>query len=390
MRASILLLTGVALMASYVVLMAAWQSAGDRLVDFNDLVPPRIADVMIAGWSFFIGASVGSFLNVVAWRMPRGDTINGRSHCPRCCNVLQWYDNLPVFGWLALGGRCRYCRLPISARYPLVEAAVGFCVMAIVVRGVYSDASNLPFWPKRYGYATSLWMPYLSGDSMAIIAYHVTAIACVWALSLVRANGSSLPRRLVAWCLFLVAVPMLVLPFLAIVPWTVRESETWRADGLYLNAALRVLSGCAVAVLLARMMARYVCPEADPKLNPLGESTTRLIDLVMLIATVAILIGWQAAVPVTVFAILIGALLPAMFVTANDPLARFALGLPIATTFQLCYWGELHRWDYWPSVNTAPGITLAWGAIVLVLPRILVTAPRNKAIEPDLDPTESD
>jgi len=389
-RAAILLLTAFVVAASYVVLMARWQSANDRLVQFTDLIPPRIADVMIAGWSFFIGSSIGSFLNVVAWRMPRGMTINGRSHCPRCDNTLQWYDNLPVFGWLALGGRCRYCRLPISPRYPIVEAAVGLCVMWLVVRGVYSDASHLPFWPKRYGYSTALWMPYLSNDSLAMITYHVTGIACLWALALVRADGSRLPRQLIFWCLALVAVPMLVVPSFAVVPWTVRENNLWSADGQYLNAVMRVLTGAAMAVMLARMMVKYVCPTADPKLNPLGESTARLVDLVMLLAAATMLVGWQAAIAVTAIAILVGAAVPAMFIQNADPLARFALGLPIATTFQIAYWGWLHRWVYWPSVNTSAGITLAWAAAILLLPRLLVTAPRNTATEPDHDPEESD
>jgi len=375
---------------SYVVGMAAWQSSNGRLIQFTDLIPPRIADVMIAGWSFFIGSSIGSFLNVVAWRMPRGMSINGRSHCPRCDNTLQWYDNLPVIGWLALGGRCRFCRLPISRRYPIVEATVGLCVMWIVVRGVYNDATHLPFWPKRFGYTTALWMPYLSNDSLAIITYHVVGIACLWALALVRADGSRLPRQLIFWCLLLVAVPMLVIPSFAVVPWTVRENELWSPDGQYLNAAMRVLTGGAMAVMIARMMVKYVCPTADPKLNPLGESTTRLIDLMMLLAIAAILLGWQAAIPVTVIAILVGAAVPTMFIHNGDPLAKFALGLPIATTLQISYWGWLQQWTYWPSVNTAAGITLAWAAVILLLPRLLVTAPRNRATAPDRDPEVSD
>lgn len=385
-----LFLAAVVVAVGYVILMAAWQSSADRMVQFTDLIPPRIADVLIAGWAFFIGASVGSFLNVVAWRMPRGASINGRSHCPRCDNALRWHDNLPVFGWLALGGRCRDCRLPISPRYPLVEAAVGLCVMWIVVRGVYGDASHLPFWPKRFGYSTSLWMPSLSNDSLAVITYHVTGIACLWALALVRAGGSRLPRQLMFWCLLLVAVPMLVVPNFAVVPWTVRETDLWSPAGQYLNAAMRVLTGGAMAVMLARMMVKYLCPAADPKLNPLGESTARLIDLVMLLAVAAILVGWQASIPVTVIAILIGAAVPAMFIHDGDPLARFALGLPIATTIQVSYWDLLHRWTIWPSVNTSAGITLAWAAAILLLPRLLVTAPRSTAIEPDRDQAVSD
>src|SRR5687768_276189 len=91
---------------------------------------------------FALGACVGSFLNVVVWRLPRiqypaGEsllaslfrTLNGLSHppshCPKCGNALKWYDNVPVIGWLKLRGKCRFCGLPISARYPIVEAITG-------------------------------------------------------------------------------------------------------------------------------------------------------------------------------------------------------------------------------------------------------------------------
>jgi len=79
---------------------------------------------------FAFGACVGSFLNVVVWRLPRGESIvTPPSHCPKCGKTLKWYDNLPVIGWLKLRGKCRYCGQPISARYPIVEAVTGalFC-----------------------------------------------------------------------------------------------------------------------------------------------------------------------------------------------------------------------------------------------------------------------
>lgn len=73
-----------------------------------------------------LGMVVGSFLNVVVWRLPRGESIvYPGSHCPRCGAPILAQDNLPVLGWLLLGGRCRMCRGPISFRYPLVEALNG-------------------------------------------------------------------------------------------------------------------------------------------------------------------------------------------------------------------------------------------------------------------------
>ena len=83
---------------------------------------------------FAIGACIGSFLNVVIWRLPhRGQIVKfcgkeGRltlswppSHCPKCDVAIPWYLNIPVFAWVFLGGRCASCKAAIAIRYPLVE-----------------------------------------------------------------------------------------------------------------------------------------------------------------------------------------------------------------------------------------------------------------------------
>lgn len=81
-----------------------------------------------------VGACVGSFLNVVAYRLPRGEGLwSPGSRCPTCETPLTWRENLPIFGWLLLRGRCRFCRAPIAAEYPLVEAGT-----ALLFAGVYA------------------------------------------------------------------------------------------------------------------------------------------------------------------------------------------------------------------------------------------------------------
>ncbi len=86
-----------------------------------------------------LGACIGSFVNVVGVRSPKGQSsIGGRSHCPRCHNVIAWHDNVPVISWVALRGQCRRCHEPISIRYPVGEAAgaVVFAGIAALVRGI--------------------------------------------------------------------------------------------------------------------------------------------------------------------------------------------------------------------------------------------------------------
>ena len=84
--------------------------------------------------TFVFGLLVGSFLNVVIYRVPRGESIvKPRSRCPHCGTEIRAFDNIPVLSWLILRGRCRDCHGPISIRYPAVELATGtiFLVMAL-------------------------------------------------------------------------------------------------------------------------------------------------------------------------------------------------------------------------------------------------------------------
>ena len=84
---------------------------------------------------FVLGASIGSFLNVVVYRLPaKLSVLWPPSRCPQCLHQLRLSENVPVFGWLWLRGRCKHCRSPISARYPIVEAAAGLMFLLVFWR----------------------------------------------------------------------------------------------------------------------------------------------------------------------------------------------------------------------------------------------------------------
>lgn len=104
---------------------------------------------IVSAFALF-GLAFGSFANVVIWRLPRGESfVTPPSHCPACGTDIRWYDNIPVVSWMVLGGRCRDCSEPISARYFFVEIACGvlFVLAAITFgptpRGV---AAAMLFW----------------------------------------------------------------------------------------------------------------------------------------------------------------------------------------------------------------------------------------------------
>ena len=97
---------------------------------------PWSEEPLVMVWVFTFGAIVGSFLNVVIYRLPRDISIWHRppSSCPKCGTPIRWYDNLPVVSWLVLRGRCRSCRSSISIRYPLVELASGALTLLAFMR----------------------------------------------------------------------------------------------------------------------------------------------------------------------------------------------------------------------------------------------------------------
>src|SRR3954469_822022 len=96
---------------------------------------------------FALGACIGSFLNVVVWRLPRDESlVTPPSRCPKCGNQLKWYDNVPVFGWIWLRGKCRFCAQPISPRYPIVEAITGL-LFVFYYAMYFLPGGKAPPWP---------------------------------------------------------------------------------------------------------------------------------------------------------------------------------------------------------------------------------------------------
>ncbi len=359
----------------YVFGVSQLQARGNPLLSPSDLIMPRAIDVIVVIWCFWVGSSVGSFLNVVAWRMPRGESINGRSHCPRCMAQLRARDNLPVFGWLALGGRCYKCRLPISVRYPIVEAAVGLSITAVCIAELYQ--LSLPR-QSVHVHSGPLRAPVVDFEILATLLYHSVALAVAWACGLIRLDGHRLPGKLVAFAAVATLLPMIVYPTLMVVPWQMQVSANWQPRGLYLDAVVRIATALVAATILGRYLARAFCPNADPKLDPLGRSTARLMDLIVILSIPAIVVGWQAVIAVTVMASLLAAVFGRLLKPPREALGRFAIAIPVAMAIQLVFWRHLHAPEsypvdaggtwLWPSDNGLPWVLLSWAGVSLLIP----------------------
>lgn len=112
------------------------------MLTLDDLPGPFVTAIAVA-----LGLSFGSFLNVVIYRLPRGESLSHPpSRCPGCGQGIRIYDNIPVLGWLLLRGRARCCKIRISARYPLIEALGGLFAWAIVRAILFELPGETTWW----------------------------------------------------------------------------------------------------------------------------------------------------------------------------------------------------------------------------------------------------
>ncbi len=202
--------------------------------------------ILVTVW----GACVGSFLNVVIYRLPAGiSVVSPPSRCPGCETKLAAYDNVPVLGWLWLRGRCRTCRMKISVQYPLVEAATAGLFGGLTwvyyftdLREVFADAGIGLTWP--------------------VLAVHLVLVACMVAATMIDAKLYIIPLSL-PWLAS--AVAMVGLPLAVGVGWVpasllelAEGGKAWDQLVPYVNkpatcAAVGGAIGLCLSVLLLRL-----------------------------------------------------------------------------------------------------------------------------------------
>jgi leader peptidase (prepilin peptidase)/N-methyltransferase len=141
------------------------------------------------------GAMIGSFVNVVAYRLPKGESlVRPRSRCPGCGIQIAAYDNVPIVSWIALSGRCRACHGRISPQYPLVEALSAALFAAVCAR----TGLNNELWP-GLAFVTTLVIVAAIDIEHRIVPNKVLAPAAVAAVVLwAIADPSRLPQNLIA------------------------------------------------------------------------------------------------------------------------------------------------------------------------------------------------
>ncbi len=309
---------------------------------YPELVLARLSEFLIGVWVLAAGASIGSFLNVVIYRVPRGVTLLGTSHCPKCGHAIRPYDNVPVFGWLSLRGRCRDCKLPISSRYPLVEAITGATFLVLARVEVFSHGANLP---GGFSAATD------RSQLMALIAYHGVLLCSLLSWALIALDRQALPRRFVAlvvgWGFAIPAAWPVVHP----VSWAPPASR-WLAETVGLTrfdtSLVGLLAGGAIGWLLVHVRSLR---NRDLAGRPEQRSAT-----LAAVATAGLYLGWQAAISVLLLAaaarlltrLVVCGWKPHTVSASTEVRAWDSLLIWIfpATVLQICLWRFIDGWPW--------------------------------------------
>lgn len=216
-------------------------------------------------WLFagVVGAAIGSFLNVCIYRWPAEQSVvTPRSRCPSCEHELAWSDNIPIFGWIFLRGRCRYCGTGVSAQYPLIELVTALIWIAAVVR----------FGPALEALHSALFLTILLGIAMTdaremVIPDQFTLVGAAAGIALSFAPvGITVTHALVAavlgylllWAVKLIAEKALGKPALGIgdIHMMVFVGAFLGAPGMLLTLMLGSILGLLIGVPLTWMRGR--------------------------------------------------------------------------------------------------------------------------------------
>lgn len=262
----------------------------------------RSCEFLFVGWFFYFGASIGSFLNVVAWRVPEGRTIVfGGSKCPFCDTHLSFIDNTPILGWLYLQGKCRTCRLPIAPRYLLIEIAVGLAFMWLALWQLVRGGANLPHWNTfgREGLVNIVLDP--PWPLISIYLVH----AGMFGILIMLATANTGRKPFPVFALVLIALGLasakIIYPALDVVAWNLPFIETGITGfGPRANPAISVLVG-GVAGSLIGWVSSFVFARR------FGSVIGR--HWVLQCFLVGTVLGWQSIVTIVVLSLIVYAVL---------------------------------------------------------------------------------
>jgi len=259
----------------------------------------RSTEVLAALWFFALGGTIGSFLNVVAYRMPRGESIIfRRSRCPQCGTPIIGRDNVPIVGWLLLGGRCRACQAAISVRYPIVEWIAAALFLLLYFVELISGGANIPVRDPNHYHGVVWIIFYTKWDLVGLYLYHGFALSALLAWALIDIDRQRVPAR-AKW---VVGATLLLLPFIwpSLLPVpAITHAAEWIGQP-WLNAGVTGPLGGAVGVVVGWLTAWALQTSLSS-----GDGASTTGHLTSSLAIVGMTLGWQAAISLTLLALVL-------------------------------------------------------------------------------------
>jgi leader peptidase (prepilin peptidase)/N-methyltransferase len=248
-------------------------------------------EIIHLAFSGLYGAIIGSFLNVVIYRLPRGESLLiPPSHCRSCNQWIRWYDNIPLISYLLLGGKCRSCKGRIPIRYPLVELLTGLCFMLLYAADILGEFGK----PSNYG----------------VFALHCALFAALIAITFIDFDYRIIPNSIsvgggVIALLLSAAFPGLMYP----IPYWLSGMES-HAAGL-ISSLIGGAAGAGLTLAMA-LLGRLVFRK-----EAMGMGDVKLM------AMFGALLGWQASLIIFFTAPFLGIIvgLPRKWITGDSYLA---------------------------------------------------------------------
>lgn len=325
----------------------------------GEMVIHLIAEVMTAFWFFFFGAAIGSFLNVVVWRLPKKQNLLWPpSACPVCGHRLGLKDNLPIVGWLMLRGRCRYCQTKIASSYLWVESFCGLITLLLLYLVVHSGGSTLPLRnPNAYGGA--MWtILYPKQDLLLTFAYYMSLVLSQFTLLLFALHDERLPFSIVLLSMAVaLGLPLLHLPVHQ-VPWDGVVDKLRFGNHLGIAEASIGLVAGAILGCLFRLILRSRT-SSMPSL-PQTRSLPTSFDIPLLLTLAGAYLGWQAVISIGMLSAILCLLSP--FRTAYSVLVF------VGTLVHLVLWRmTTQHATWWPGVYTSLPVMALFSVLSLLL-----------------------
>ncbi|MDA0658343.1 MAG: prepilin peptidase [Planctomycetota bacterium] len=190
----------------------------------------RAMELLAGGFLFWLGACIGSFLNVVIYRVPQRQTILGHSMCPYCRHRIHAIDNVPIFAWLRLRGRCRNCRLPIAARYMWVELTVALMFLLLGIVELGTGGANLPHVQPPHSMEFA-WVVLVPDWRLGLVYLaHASLLSTLVVVTLIQLDGRRTPTSIWWPAVCFVLAAHCVSPAMHPVRWNEVVTQNQRAN----------------------------------------------------------------------------------------------------------------------------------------------------------------